>query len=106
MKITAFSVKNYQFTLVMSVMAAVIGVVTILTMPRAEDTEIHPPSYFINVVYPGTNSRDMEELVVKPIEKKLYDLDDVDKLVSTAQDGLSVTSILFKYSTDWQSKYQ
>jgi multidrug efflux pump subunit AcrB len=106
MKITAFSVKNYQFTLVMSVMAAVIGVVTILTMPRAEDTEIHPPSYFINVVYPGTNSKDMEELVVKPIEKKLYDLDDVDKLVSTAQDGLSVTSILFKYSTDWQSKYQ
>ena len=106
MKITSFSVKNYQFTLVMSVMAAVIGLVTMLTMPRAEDTEIHPPSFFINVVYPGTNSRDMEELVVKPIEKKLYDLDDVDKLVSTAQDGLSVTSILFKYSTDWEIKYQ
>jgi len=105
MKITAFSVKNYQFTLVMSVMAAVIGLVTILTMPRAEDAEIRPPAYFINVVYPGTSSKDMEELVVKPLEKKLYDLDDVDKLVSTAQDGLSVTSILFKYSTDWEVKY-
>ncbi|MFI5159963.1 MAG: efflux RND transporter permease subunit [Sphingobacteriales bacterium] len=106
MKITAYSVKNYQFTLVMALMAAVIGLVTILTMPRAEDAEIRPPAYFINVVYPGTNSRDMEELVVKPIEKKLYDLDDVDKLTSTVQDGLSVTNILFKYSTDWEVKYQ
>ena len=63
MRITAYSVKNYQFTLVMAIMAAVIGVVTMLTMPRAEDAEMHPPSFMITAVYPGTNSKDMEELV-------------------------------------------
>lgn len=37
MKITKYAVKNYQLTLVMSIMVAVVGVVTMLTMPRAED---------------------------------------------------------------------
>jgi multidrug efflux pump subunit AcrB len=106
MKITSYTVKNYQFTLVMAIMAAVIGIVTMLTMPRSEDAEMHPPSFMITAVYPGTNSRDMEELVVKPIEKKIYDLDDVDKLESTIQDGQSVTRVDFKYSSDWQIKYQ
>jgi multidrug efflux pump subunit AcrB len=106
MKITSYTVKNYQFTLVMAIMAAVIGVVTMLTMPRSEDAEMHPPSFMISAIYPGTSSKDMEELVVKPIEKKIYDLDDVDKLESTIQDGQSVTRVDFKYSTDWQIKYQ
>jgi len=106
MKITSYTVKNYQFTLVMAIMAAVIGVVTMLTMPRSEDAEMHPPSFFITAVYPGTNSKDMEELVVKPVEKKLYDLDDVDKLTSTIQEGQSVTRVDFKYSSNWDIKYQ
>jgi multidrug efflux pump subunit AcrB len=106
MKITDFSVKNYQFTLVIAIMAAVIGVVTMLTMPRSEDSEMRPPAFFINAVYPGTNAKDMEELIVKPIEKKLYDLDDVDRLTSTIEDGRAVTGILFKWSTDWEIKYQ
>jgi len=106
MKITSYTVKNYQFTLVMAIMAAVIGIVTMLTMPRSEDAEMHPPSFLIAAVYPGTNSKDMEELVVKPIEKKIYDLDDVDNMESTVQDGQSVTRVNFKYSTNWDIKYQ
>lgn len=106
MKITAYTVRNKAFTIVISVMVAVVGLVTMLTMPRSEDSLMHPPTFFVNAVYPGTNSRDMEELVVKPIEKKMYDLDDVDKLISTIQDGQSITRVEFKYSTDWQIKYQ
>ena len=48
----------------------------------------------------------MEELVTKPIEKKIYDLEDVDKLTTTIEDGLSITRVDFDYSTDWEVKYQ
>ncbi len=106
MKITEYAVKNYSLTLVMAVMAAVVGIVTLFTMPRAEDPQMHPPSFAVVAVYPGTSPKDMEELVVKPIEKKMYDLEDVDKLTTTIQDGLSVTRVDFKYSTDWEIKYQ
>ncbi|PRY88617.1 efflux RND transporter permease subunit [Mongoliibacter ruber] len=106
MNLTDFSVKNYQFTLVMFVMVAVIGLVTLLTMPRAEDPQINPPTYPIAVVYPGTSPQDMEELVVKPIENKIYELENIDKIVTAIEDGLAVIRVEFKYGVDVDDKYQ
>jgi multidrug efflux pump subunit AcrB len=106
MSITNFSVKNYQFTLVMFVMVAVVGVVTLLTMPRAEDPQINPPTYPIVVVYPGTSPKDMEELVVKPIEKKIYELENIDKIVTNIEDGLAIIKVDFKYGVNVDTKYQ
>src|SRR5580704_17490300 len=97
MNLTNFSVKNYQFTLVIFIMIAVVGLVTLRTMPRAEDPQIKPPSYPITIVYPGTSPKDLEQLVVKPIEDKLYELSTVDKMVTTIDDGLAVITINFKY---------
>ena len=45
MKITSFAVKNYQFTLIIYLLVAVVGVLTLLTMPRSEDPTTHPPQY-------------------------------------------------------------
>ena len=106
MNLTNFSVKNYQFTLVVFVMVAVVGLVTMLTMPRAEDPQINPPTYPIVVVYPGTSPQDMEELVVKPIENKIYELENIDKIVTSIEDGLAVMRVEFKYGVDVDNKYQ
>ena len=106
MNLTNFSVKNYQFTLVVFVMVAVVGLVTMLTMPRAEDPQINPPTYPIVVVYPGTSPQDMEELVVKPIENKIYELENVDKIVSSIEDGLAIIRVEFRYGVDVDNKYQ
>ncbi len=106
MNLTHFSVKNYQFTLVVFVMVAVVGLVTMLTMPRAEDPQINPPQYPIVVVYPGTSPKDMEELVVKPMEDKLYELENIDKIVTSIQDGLAILKVEFKYGVNIDNKYQ
>lgn len=106
MNITNFSVKNYQFTLVVFVMVAVVGWVTMITMPRAEDPQINPPTFPIVVVYPGTSPQDMEELVVKPMENKLYELENIDKIITTIEDGLAVLRVEFKYGVDVDNKYQ
>lgn len=106
MNLTNFSVKNYQFTLVVFVMVAVVGLVTMLTMPRAEDPQINPPTYPIVVVYPGTSPQDMEELVVKPIENKIYELENIDRIVTAIEDGLAVIRVEFKYGVDVDNKYQ
>jgi multidrug efflux pump subunit AcrB len=41
MKIANYAVKNYQFTLIMFLLVVVVGIVTILTMPRAEDPDMN-----------------------------------------------------------------
>ncbi len=106
MNLTNFSVKNYQFTLVVFVMVAVVGLVTMLTMPRAEDPQINPPTYPIIVIYPGTSPQDMEELVVKPIENKIYELENIDRIVTAIEDGLAIIRVEFKYGVNVDNKYQ
>jgi multidrug efflux pump subunit AcrB len=106
MNLTNFSVKNYQFTLVMFLMIAVVGTVTLFTMPRAEDPQINPPTYPIVVIYPGTSPKDMEELVVKPIENKIYELDNINKITTNIEDGFCIIKAEFKYGENVDNKYQ
>lgn len=106
MKITNFAVKNYQFTLVIFLLFAVVGVLTLFTMPRSEDPTIHPPQYLITVIYPGTSPKHMEEQVVKPIENKIYGLESIDKILTTVEDGVAAIQVKFKYGVDIDNKYQ
>ena len=71
MKISEFSVKNYQFTIIIFVMVMALGISSLLTMPRGEDPPFNAPYFVVIAVYPGTSPNDMEELVADPIEEKL-----------------------------------
>ncbi|HEX3025408.1 MAG TPA: efflux RND transporter permease subunit, partial [Chitinophagaceae bacterium] len=106
MKITDFSVKNYQFTLIIFVMLVALGINSLLHMPRGEDPDFQAPSFFAVVIYPGTSPKDMEQLVVDPIEKKFNELDDVKRIVTKIDDGLAFIRVEFKYSSDPDKKHQ
>ncbi len=106
MRITEFSVKNYQFTLVVFVALLALGISTMLTMPRSEDPVFNAPQYYMIAVYPGTSPRDMEELVVDPIEKRVNELDDIKKVVSNIDDGVAVIGVYYKYESNVDTKYQ
>jgi len=106
MKITDFSVKNYQFTLIVFVALIAIGVNSLLNMPRGEDPDFQAPQFNVVVVYPGTSPKDMEELVADPIEKRMNELDDIKRIVTRIDDGLAVIRVEFKYETDPDKKYQ
>ena len=106
MKMTSFFVKNWQFTLVLFIMVIVVSTTTMLSMPRAEDPEINPPQFPIIVVYPGTSPVDMEELVVKPIEKRISELEDIKKIKTEVKDGVVELLVEFKYSSNVNDKYQ
>jgi multidrug efflux pump subunit AcrB len=106
MKISEYAVKNYQFTLIMFLMAVAVGLTTLFTMPRSEDPEIVAPQYAIIVIYPGTNPKDMEELVVDPVEDKINELEDMKRIKTVISDGLAVIRVEYKYESDPDEKYQ
>ncbi len=106
MKISEYAVKNYQFTLIMFLMVVTLGITTISHMSRSEDPEIDFPTFPVVVVYPGTSPKDMEELIVDPIEKKVYGLDNIKQIRSTIKDGLAIIEVEYKYNSDVDEKYQ
>src|SRR5437879_4447734 len=96
MKIAEFSVKNWQFTLVIFVLLLALGVNSLMNMPRGEDPETTAPSFVVIVVYPGTSPIDMEKLVIEPMEKRFNELDNIKRLVSDINDGLATVRVDYK----------
>ncbi len=106
MKISEYAVKNYQFTLIIMLMLLVLGITTVLNMPRAEDPDMNAPNFPVVAVYPGASPKDMEELVVKPLEKRIYGLDNIKSIKTTIRDGLAVIFVEYKYNVNVDNKYQ
>jgi len=106
MKISEYAVKNYQFTLVILVMAIVVGLTTLINMPRSEDPELKTPYFPVIVVYPGTSPNDMEELVVDPIEKKISGLEDIKRIRTTIKDGFAIIEVEYKFGGNVNEQYQ
>ena len=106
MNLAQFSVKNWQFMLVLFLGVAALGINSLLNMPRGEDPEFTAPQFAVVVVYPGTDALDMEELVVDPAEKRFNELDNIKHVVTSVDDGLAVFRVEYEYSQDPSEKYQ
>ena len=98
-KISGFFVRNWQFTLVLFGLLAMMGVNTFNSIPRAEDPDFPIPYAVVTVVMPGADPADMEKLIVRPIEDAVNGLDDLENIVSRAEDGVASISVQFNWST-------
>ena len=106
MKISEFSVKNYQFTLVVFLGILSIGIFSLLNMPRGEDPEFSSPQFGVTVIYPGASPKDVEELVADVVEKRFNELDNMNRVRSTIVDGAAIFQIEYDFDTDPEEKYQ
>ncbi|MGB3808737.1 MAG: efflux RND transporter permease subunit [Parvibaculum sp.] len=97
-KISGFFVRNWQFTLVLFGLLAMMGLNTFKHIPRAEDPDFPIPIAVITVIMPGANPADMERLIVKPIEDAVNGLDDLDNIASRAEDGVASITVQFNWS--------
>ncbi|MBL0035611.1 MAG: efflux RND transporter permease subunit [Flavobacteriales bacterium] len=106
MLISRYAVKNYQFTLVIFLMIVVVGVTTLLNMPRAEDPDMDAPQFPVIAVFPGTSPEDMEDLVVDPLEKRIAALDNIKRIRTSISDGVAVLQVEYRFGSDVDEKYQ
>ncbi len=104
MRLAEFSVKRWQFTILMFLMLAALGTASWLKIPRGEDPIIEIPIFAIVAVYPGANPSDMEQLVVDRIEDKLGALERVKKLTAKAEDGVALIQLEFDPAVDADKK--
>ncbi len=105
MKIAEFSVKNYQFTIIIFLMILVLGISSLLNMPKAEDPVLKATFNSIVVIYPGTSPEDLEKLVVDPIEEKMSGIDELKKMSSVANDGVANIVLEYNHDADDDEKY-
>ena len=106
MSIIKYPIKNYQFTLIIVVMIILVGVSTLTSMPRAEDPDMKAPSFPVVVVYPGTSPKDMEQLIVKPLEARFYGLDRIKRIKTKITNGLAFLFVEYEHGSEYDTKFQ
>jgi multidrug efflux pump subunit AcrB len=105
MKIAEYSVKNYQFTVVVFLALVAIGINSLLTISRSEDPVFPFPTYAVIAVYPGASPVDIEQLVADPLEEKINELDDLKSIKTEIDDGVMFLRVEFDAEADADKKY-
>ena len=105
MKLTAFSVRHWQFTVVLFTMLGALGVAAWNSIPRLEDPPLDFPTFTVVTVLPGASPADLERLVVRDVEEKLDGLEDVKSVTSRIRDGVATTRVEFLPEKDPDKKY-
>ena len=102
--LSAFAVNRWQFTLVVFIALAALGIHSLVTIPKAEDPTFPMATFSIAAVLPGATPSDVERLVVDPLEAKLKTLDDLKTIQTEIEDGLAVLRVEFRAGVDASKK--
>jgi multidrug efflux pump subunit AcrB len=104
MRVVEVAVRRHQFTIVVFLMLATLGISSLMAIPKAEDPTFPSSNFIVVSIYPGATPTDLEKLVVDPLETKMKALDDVKTLRTEITDSLAVTRVEFFYGTDPDKK--
>ena len=106
MNLTRFAVSNRQFTLVALIGLVALGLASLATMPRGEDPPYRAPTYVLVAVFPGASTQDMEKLVVKPLEKRLLNLENLKEIATSIREGVALLQVDYLYGVNIDDKFQ
>ena len=96
MNLPAFCIRRPAFTIVISLVMVIIGVIGFVNLPIREIPNVNPPGVTISTSYPGANATLVEREVTKVIEAQLSGINGVEVVASTSSQGDSDISITFK----------
>ena len=77
-----------------------LGIGSVLLLPREEEPQIIVPMIDIFVQMPGASAREVEERVTKPMEKLLWEIPGVEYIYSTSAPGHSLAIVRFYVGED------
>ncbi|HUU27119.1 MAG TPA: efflux RND transporter permease subunit [archaeon] len=100
MLVTNISLKNRLSVFVLMVIIIIAGFYYYLSLPTEAAPDVEIPYIIISTPYFGVSPEDIENLVTRPIERKLKGLADVKEIRSTSQEGYSMISVEFVAGTD------
>lgn len=99
-KPTSWAIDNRVSIYVATILIALLGISSYLSLPKEQFPEVVFPQFYISTINFGTSPEDMETLVTKPIEKQLNGISGVKKIKSTSLQDYSAISIEFNAEED------
>jgi multidrug efflux pump subunit AcrB len=96
---------NSKLTILLMVALMAIGVYSSFLIPREEEPQIIVPMADVMVAYPGASPKEVENRVVKPLEKIISDIKGVEHIHTMAMNGQAMVIVQFYVGEDTEKSY-
>lgn len=96
MSLTDFCIRRPAFTIVISLVMMIFGVLSFMNLPVRWIPDVNPPALSISAMYPGANASLVEHDVTKPIEEALSGVSGIETLISSSSQGESDIYVTFQ----------
>jgi len=89
-----------KLTPLLVVASLLLGAFAVLVTPREEEPQIKVPMIDVFVGLPGATAQEVERRVISPLEKAIYEIDNVDYVYSITQPSGGLIIVRFLVGTD------
>ncbi len=89
-----------KLTPLIIVASLLLGAFAIMVTPSEEEPQIKVPMIDVIVGYPGASAEEVETRVITPLEKLLYEIDNVEYIYSTSSPSGGLIIVRFLVGTD------
>src|SRR5690554_3388724 len=100
MSIAEISVKNPVFVNLVVILIFVIGIFSMIMLPKEEMPQVDFGSAVIIILYPGVSPEEIEQLIIEKIENQIANLDGIDYIRSRAEEGRATVRVVFDPKID------
>ena len=88
--------QNARITLLLALVAFLLGLFAVLVTPREEEPQINVTMANVLIPFPGASAKDVEQMVVVPAEQVLSQITPVEHVMSVARPGLAIITVQFE----------
>jgi multidrug efflux pump subunit AcrB len=82
-------------TAVLGIVLLALGWIALTTMPREEDPQIAISGGAVIVAMPGATPAEVENIVVKPLEKKLREVKGIEHIYGMSMDNVGIVNVMY-----------
>ena len=94
------AVTHYRSTLCLLALILISGLFARCSMVTEANPNVSVPMVVVSVFHDGISPQDGARLLVKPLEKELRALDDIDQVTATARESIARVNVEFTAETD------
>ncbi|WP_170605136.1 efflux RND transporter permease subunit [Ruegeria arenilitoris] len=98
--IVSWAAGRARMVLAFIAISLVVGGFAYVSLPKEGEPDIEIPALFVSVSFPGISAEDSENLLVKPMETELADLDGLKEMTATAAEGYAGIGLEFDFGWD------
>ena len=100
--ITSWCINNRTSIYVFTLLVSVAGYFTYNNLPKELFPDVVVPTISVSTIYPGASPEDIENLIVKPLEKQIKSISGVKKVTSNSMSDFGL--IIAEFNTDQDAK--